>query len=223
MTSGNPASPGSVMPVTSIGHSLTDTVPDEVLYQYIRYADQNIDATISSIYRTPLERVNEGTYQLGLDITAGDEYAILKDATKFIEGDVVLIRDDVNWQEMTIDTIPTEFKITFTEPVTSSYLAVTARVERIRYPDPIPKVSARLASAAIYDKYFAAQVEANSSEFGKHLRNLAYQDLNAILAGTIRLNAADANIFMGRRYYNHALDDVFSTKSEPKEWFKIGT
>jgi len=223
MTSGNPApGPTSLMPVTSIGKSITDTVPDEVLYQMIRYADQNIDASVSSIYRVPLEQVNEGTYSLGLDITAGDVQAVLEDATKFIVDDMVLIRDDenLNWQELTIDAIPNSTTIHFSAPVTDSYLVVNTTIERIRYPDPIPKVSARLAAAAIYDKYFAAQVEGNQSDYGKTLRDLAYMDLNQVLSGAVRLQIQDANMYMGRRYYNHALGDVFDTRAEAgKTWF----
>lgn len=224
MTSGNPApGPSGLMPVTSIGKSITDTVPDDVLYQFIRYADQNIDASLSSIYRVPFERVNEGTYRLGLDITAGDDDAVLQDATKFIVGDLVLVRDDVNWQEVTVSAIPSETTLTFSTPLVKSYLAVDTTVERIRYPDPIPKISARLSAAAIYDKYFAAQVEGNQSDFGKVLRDLAYMDVNQVLSGAIRLQIQDANMFMGRRYYNHALGDVFDTRAEAaKTWFTPG-
>ena len=224
MTSGNPApGPSGLIAVTSIGKSLTDTVPDDVLYQFIRYADQNIDASLSSIYRVPFERVNEGTYRLGLDITAGDDDAVLQDATKFIVGDLVLVRDDVNWQEVTVSDIPSETTLTFSTPLVKSYLAVDTTVERIRYPDPIPKVSARLSASAIYDKYFAAQVEGNQSDFGKTLRDLAYMDINQVLSGAIRLQIQDSNMYMGRRYYNHALGDVFDTRAEPsKTWFTPG-
>lgn len=227
MTSGSPApGPSGLIPVTSIGKSITDTVPDDVLYQFIRYADQNIDASISNLYRVPVERVNEGTFDLAVDITAGDTQAILRDATKFIVDDLVLIRDDdnVTSQEMTVQAIPNEATLEFTGPVTDSYLAVDARVERIRYPDPLPKISARLAAAAIYDKYFAAQVEGNQSDYGKQLRALAYQDINQILSGAIRLQVPDANMYMGRRYYNHALGDVIDTRAEAgKSWFTPGT
>jgi len=227
MTSGSPApGPTGLVPVTSIGKSITDTVPDDVLYQFIRYADQNIDASLSSIYRVPFERVNEGTFELALDITAGDTQAVLKDATKFIVDDLVLVRDNdnVTSQEMTVEAIPDDVTLQFTDPVTDSYLAVDTRIERIRYPDPIPKISARLAAAAIYDKYFAAQVEGNQSDYGKQLRALAYQDINQVLSGAIRIMIQDANMYMGRRYYNHALGDVFDTRSEPgKTWFNPGT
>jgi hypothetical protein len=98
---------------------------------------------------------------------------------------------------------------------------LTSKIERIRYPEPIPKMSARLAAAYLYDKHFAAQVQGNQSDYGKYLRELVYQDLNGILAGTVKLMIPDAGLYVGRRYYNPALDDVISTKSKPGDaWYK---
>jgi hypothetical protein len=223
LTAGSPnPGPLGTIPVTSIGNSVTDTVSDAQIQQYIRWADENVDATVSSIYDIPLKRVNRGTFRLAMDVTAGDSSLVLEDATKFIEGDVILIRNDSTSQQLTItafSTVSPDTTMTVTPVVTSSYLATDAKVERIRYPDPIPKISARLAASYLYDKHFAAQVEANQSDFGKVLRKLAYEDLNAILSGAIRLLIPDANIYVGRRFYNHALGDVTDTKAEPsKKW-----
>jgi hypothetical protein len=223
LTAGSPnPGPLGTIPVTSIGKSVTDTVPDSDIQQYIRWADENIDATISSIYDIPLRRVNRGTFRLAMDVTAGDSALVLEDATKFIEGDVVLIRNDSTSQQLTVVSflpVSPDTTMQVTPVVTSSYLAADAKVERIRYPDPIPKCSARLAASYLYDKHFSAQVEANQSEFGKVLRKLAYEDLNAVLSGAIRLLIPDANIYVGRRFYNHALGDVIDTRAEPaKKW-----
>lgn len=221
MTAGNPA--GSVVvDVTTIGKSMTDTVTDEQLFQFIRWADMNIDASISSIYRIPLKRVNIGSFQLGLDVTAGDTTLILLDSSKFIQDDVIIIRDDVNLQELTIASVPNNTSVTLTGPVANSYLATTARIESIRYPEPIPKISARLAAAYLYDKFFSANQDANTSEYGKYLRKLAYQDLNLILTGAIRLYLADASDATGRRFYNPVLDDVITTKAKPGDTFLKG-
>lgn len=220
MSSGNPdGSPGTIDLVT-IGKSLTDAVSDAELQQYIRWADENIDAMLSSIYATPFRRINRGSYKLAVDVVAGDNSVILDDATRFNSGDVVLIRDSVSTQQLTIATVPTDNQMTFTAPITNSHIAGATRIERIRYPDPIQKISARFAAANIYDKHFAAQVTGNQSDTGKWLRNMAIMDINGILAGTIRLSISSAHGYMGRRYYNAGLDDVISTKADPKEWFK---
>jgi hypothetical protein len=219
MTEGNPAGPGVPFPMTSIGHSITDTLPDEDIEQYIRWADSNIEAAISSIYVIPLKRVNLGWFQLAMDVTAGATYCILYDTTRFNPGDVVLIRNESTWQELTIDSVPSKSRLNFTGAISSSYLAVDTKIERISYPDPIPKLSAKLAAAHLYDKHFAAQQEGNQSEFGVKLRKAAYAELNQILSGAIRLSMGDGSRLRGRRYYNQALDDVFFTKAEAgKTW-----
>lgn len=227
LTQGNPSQPGVVTQVTTVGGgTLTPTVNDSEVYQYINWADQNIDASLTSLYQVPLSRVNLGAYNLSADITAGDINVFIEDATRFTVGDEVLIRDPINAKQqlVTIQDIspdPFPFYVILVAPVTLSYSALTTKVERIRYPDPIPKISARLAAAYVYDKHFAAQVEGNESEYGKYLRRLAYQDINAILSGAIRLLVPDAGYYTGRRYYNHALDDALGTRAKPgDEWFK---
>jgi hypothetical protein len=48
-------------------------------------------------------------------------------------------------------------------------------------------------------------------------------DINQVLSGAIRLQIQDSNMYMGRRYYNHALGDVFDTRAEAnKTWFTPG-
>ena len=225
LSQGTVNAPGVPFDITSVGKMIASTVTDDQVFQYIKWSDENIDASLSSIYQVPLSRVNFGSFPLGNDITAGDTSVILMDATRFTEGDVVLIRDSATglYQQVTIQSIPNDNTLVLTTPVTSSYPALTTKIERIRYPDPIPKMSARLAAAYLYDKHFAAQVEGNESDYGKYLRRLVYSDMNNILAGTIRLMLPDAGMLTGRRYYNPALDDVFTTKAKPgDEWFKLG-
>jgi len=225
LSQGSPSNPGVLVDITSVGKMVSDTVTDDQMYQFQRWADENLDASISSIYTVPLKRVNRGSYALAADITAGDTSAVLQDTTRFTIGDVVLVRDTVSGehQQLTVSATPNVHTLTFSAPVILSYSLLTTNVERIRYPEPIPKMSARLAAAYLYDKHFAAQVQGNESDYGKYLRNLVYQDLNSILAGTIRLMIPDAGLYVGRRYYNPALDDVIGTRAKPGDtWFKTG-
>lgn len=223
LSQGSPATPGVLVDITSVGNLVSDTVTNSQIFQYIKWADENIDASISSIYQTPLTRINRGSYDIAIDVTAGDTQVILADATRFTEGDVVMIRDRSAGQRqtLTIATVPDENTITFTVPITLSYTALTTKLERIRYPDPIPKMSARLAASYLYDKHFAAQQDGNESNYGQHLRDLVYQDMNGVLAGTIKLDIPDAGLYTGRRYYNSGLDDAPHTAAKPgDEWFK---
>jgi hypothetical protein len=223
LTSGVPTSAPSVVSITSIGNSITSTVPTSELLQYIRWADQEIDGVLSSIYRVPLTRINQGSFPLALDALTADTYVIVNDATIFTEDDIVLIRDSVNFQEMQVAAYTTATKLSFTTPLTSGYSSLDTRIELIKYPEPIPLVSAKLAAAHLYDHHYAAQAEGNESNFGKELRKNAHNTLNLILGGAIMLKIPDANNFVGRRFANGSLYDVMSTRAEPgKKWIEDG-
>jgi hypothetical protein len=183
LTSGNPTG-GGVVSITTIGNTLSDTVSDDQIAQYIRWADEQIDAVISSIYRTPLRRVNKGTFRLAADAVAGDDFLLLEDAGALNEDNLVIPQG--NCVTPTSPAPPPNFKeppdsrrLCLWLPIANSYDLNLARVERIRFPDPIPKTSARI----------------------------------------IRLELPDANEYVGRRYYNQALDDVPSTRAEPGQNF----
>jgi len=221
LSQGSPSTPGILVDVLSVGKLVSDTVNDTQIAQYQVWADENIDAWFSSIYQTPFQRVNRGSLDLGDDVDPADTSIILLDTTRLTVGDVVLLRDssDGHSQQLTIASIPTDNKINIIGAVVLEYPALTSKIERIRYPDPIPKMSARYAAALLYDKHFAAQVEGNKSEYSTYLRKLVQDDADNILRGTIKLAIPDAGLYMGRRYYNAALDDVPSTRAKPEANF----
>ena len=222
LTTANPDPDSSgLIDIIDIGNSVSSTISDEQIQQYIRWADENLDGWLRDIYRTPLKRVNRGCYPITMDVTIGDSSVFLNDATRFNSGDLVLIRNTTSFQELTIDSVPNSTTISFTTPIVLAYLSADTNIERIRYPDPIPKTSARLAAAYFFDKHFSSQQEPNQSEYGKYLRTLAYRDVNRITSGKIRLDIPDSGEYIGRRYYNQVLDDVPSSKADPSlDWFK---
>jgi hypothetical protein len=222
LTSGNPVG-SPVKPLISIGNTLTDAVSDPEIETFIRQADAEIDALIDSIYLTPMTRVIEGSFTILVDITAGDTQIVLDDATRFDIGESLLIRSAATNQELVVADILNSNVIVTTLPISSSYVAAASIVDRLRFPDPLPKISARLAAANIYDKHFAAEAEPNQSEFGNQLRAMAYEQINGILAGAIRLEIPEAGQYVGRRYMKMSLLDTPSTKAQPgKTWFKGG-
>ena len=85
-----------------------------------------------------------------------------------------------------------------------------SRILRTTYPPPIRFISARIASANIYDKYFSSESSPNTSTFGETLRSLAYDRLNDILSGAIILHGQHR---IGRRFYNPNLTDQYSLPS----------
>jgi hypothetical protein len=237
LSKGNPAGTGPVN-ITEIGHTLSSTVTDDELAQYIRWADEQIDGAISSMYRVPLRRVNKGTFHLALDAAIGDMSLVMEDASRFTEGDAIILRQDpVSEENLVVPqtvcvappvtppppnfaTPPDSRRVCLWLPLAYAYSVNLARVERVRYPDPISKISAKFAASYLYDRHFAAQQEGNKSDFGKALRGEAKQEVNGILSGAIRLLVADANMLVGRRYYNPVLDDAPGTAAEPgKAWF----
>lgn len=241
LTSGNPDLTGGPVKITEIGKTISSTVTDDEIAQYIRWADDNIDGAISSIHRIPLRRVNKGTFKLVADAVAGDTDIMVEDANRFTEGDVIVLSQgalsDQNLVILQSTCVPATSpapppnfvqppdrrKICLWLPLPNSFDMNLARVCKIGFPDPIPKVSAKMAASYLYDRRFAAQQEGNKSDFGKVLRGQAYQSLNMILSGAIRLLIADGNQLVGRRYYNPALDDVTSTKAEAGQNFLTET
>jgi hypothetical protein len=220
LSSGTPNT-GLVLPITTVGNSLTSTVTDDQLNFFIRTGDEIIDAAISSIYQIPLTPINRGSFQLITNATLGDNFVLVTDATRFTPGDTVQIRSGATIQRLSVTAVPNPNQLNLSLPLSGNYTASQTLVERIAYPDPIPKISARLAAANLFDKHFAAQQEPNESEFGKYLRKRAFADINGILAGTIRLLVPDAGMYVGRRYQDHYLSDVTNTAAEPgKEWYK---
>jgi len=235
LTQGNPSG-GGVVDIITIGNTLSSTVTDDQMAQFIRWADDQVDGTISSIYRIPLVRVNKGTFRLAMDATAGDTSLVMQDASRFTEGDVVVLRQEPYIEENVVlpqatcipasppppdgfPQPPDNRRLCLWLPLAHSYDMNLARIERVRYPDPIPKISAKLAASYLYDKHFAAQQEPNESQVSQYLRKEAKNELNLILSGAIRLLLPDANMLIGRRFYNPAIDDVYSTAAEPGKNF----
>jgi len=219
LSMGNPSTPGTLVDITSVGSTISDSVTEAQLNQYIRWGDQQIDAAISALYRTPLRRVNRGSFHLAVNITAGDTSIVLDDATRITAGDIILIRDSSNLQQVFVADVLDDNHISLDAPVIHSYDLLITSVEIIRYPDPVPFISARLAAAIIYDRHFSSQVQGNQSDYGKYLRKLAFDNLNLVLSGAVRLEMVDAGDFVGKRYYNNALNDTIKILDEKKDFY----
>jgi hypothetical protein len=237
LTSGNPDLDSGAVPITEIGKKISATVTDDEIAQYVRWADENINGAISSIHRIPLKRVNKGTFRLKADAVAGDTDIMVEDANDFTEGDVIVLNQgplcDQNLVILQSTCVPATSpppppnfaepphprRVCLWLPLPRSFDMNLARVCKVGFPDPVPKISAKMAASYLYDRRFAAQQEGNKSDFGKVLRGQAYQTLNMILSGATKLLIADANQLVGRRYYNPALDDVMDTRAEPNKQF----
>jgi len=218
LTRGSPS--GAPVNIINIGNDLRDTIGTSTMIQYIRWADEEIDAALSVIYRVPLKRIVRGEFELLSNILAGSQTIKIEDSGRFHVGDVVIISDGTNREKETIATISDEITMTISGAFSYSFLSSNTMVQRLGYPDPIPLISARYAAANLYDKKFAAQASPNMSQYGTTLRTMAENDLNSVLNGRVHLLG---QTWLGRRFFNPALLDVNAVGSKDKNREKSQT
>ena len=220
------ASPDSVLTglpgkLTSIGKKLKlGLIDEDNVYYYIRNASSHIDAALSQQYVTPLrEKVHTST-TLAADL---DEYATtisVVDYLDFVQGDIIYITDGTNEERHEVESI-TDNEITTVDSIINFYVASNTRILNIKFPDPIPFICARLACAAIYDKYARAQSEPSKTEYGNTLREEARAELNniregrTILEGIARKGWRFANPNLVARYTVKGSVESDTTRIDP--------
>ena len=201
----------TVQDLLNVGNVLDkNLITTDIVNYYIQLADSEIDGALSQMYTTPFcEKVDFET-ELFSDLDpSNNNYIVLERFCPLAVGDIVILTDGTNEERHEIsqviggDTFETTIDIQF------SFTSGT-RILRTAYPNPIRFISARIASASIYDKYFSAESAANVSQFGDNLRSLAFDRINDILNGTIILHGSHK---IGRRFYNPNLVDQYSLPS----------
>jgi hypothetical protein len=190
-TATNPTTnvPGDLL---TIGKAMAaNVISTDIVNQYISWADDQINGILSNLYVTPLSEKADFEANLLANIDEYNSYVILDRSSALDIGDtIILFEDGVQERHIIADIIATDTFSTVDEIV--YYFTTAARVLRVKYPDPIPLVSARLATANIFEKYFAAQASPNQSEYGKFLRKLARQEINNLLNGRVVLHGETA-------------------------------
>ena len=210
LTYSTPTSLGTPVDLIQIGNTLdTNLVPDTVVDQYIQWADSEIDSALSELYVTPLCEFANFESTLESDIGEYNDYVITTNRCPFYPGDNIILSDGEHEERHVIESIinTTDNNVFTTEdPVQYTFSAITTRIIRVAYPNPIPLISARKSAANLYDKYFMAQSSPEKSDYGNMLRKLARGDINNILNGRTILHAQKR---IGRRFYNPNLDDRY--------------
>jgi hypothetical protein len=202
---------GTLQDLMNIGNTLDkNLISTANVNYYIQLADSEIDSVLSQLYTTPFcENVNFETELFSPMDPSANLYIVTERYCPLMAGDIVILTDGTNEERHVIDTVVGGDTFSTVDPVQVSF-ASTTRVLRVEYPTPIRFVSARIASASIYDKYFSAESSANVSQFGESMRGLAYDRINDVLNGTIILHGAHR---IGRRFYNPNLVDQYSLPS----------
>jgi len=210
LTSATAPTPDSITSTSSllnIGNTFNrNLVTYDVIDSYIRIADSEIDATLSELYRTPLEEKVDVEASLFSPIYEHNSYLILDKIIPLTAGDQIIIVDGDVQERHVISEIVSESTYSTEEEIQYDFPA-DSRVVRVTFPSPLRWISARLSAASIYDKYFAAESSPNTSTFGKLLRDLAQSDLQNILNGIIILHGG---LRIGRRFWNPNLADQYS-------------
>lgn len=202
LTTAAPSSLDAPVDLLQIGNVLdSNLVPQATVDQYIAWADEHIDSVLSQLYLTPFCEVADFETCLYANIDSYNDYVVLEHPCGLNIGDIIELRSGSVFERHIIaDVIDEQNRNIFStsEPIDFAFQAGT-RVIRLKYPNPISLISASLAAAFIYDRYFMAQADVNESEFGKYLRKQAEQQLNNILEGRTILHGVRR---IGRRLYN---------------------
>jgi hypothetical protein len=141
-----------------------------------------------------------------LDIDPYNSTVSLSRASVLNPGDILYFYDVLNEEQHEVVSVTDATTVELDLPIDGIYSTETTRVVRIKYPPTINLICSRFAAAAIYDKYFAAQVNPNVTDYGKTLRGWALSDLNAVLNGAIILHGQKR---IGHRFFNPNLRDRY--------------
>ena len=213
LTSATAASPdgfGTLSPLINIGNSLDkNLVTDSSIDYYIQMADREVDAALSQMYNTPFCELANFETVLYSDIYEYNDYIVTEKACPLMTNDEVIITGDGHEERHIIDEVISSMVFSTVDPI-GYYFPADSRVVRVSYPDPIRFISARKASATLYDKFFSSESSPNVSKFGEYLRDLATSDINNILNGTTILHGQHR---IGRRFYNANTVDQYGLPS----------
>ncbi len=209
-TADSPDDFGSLGNLLNIGNSFDrNLVTDDTVYYYIQVADQEVDSLLSELYVTPFceKIIFEGITEA--DIDNGNSYVVTSQNCPITVGDTIILKyeDGSGVHEERHEIADREGNgIYSTVDEISYYFPADSRLLKISYPEPLRYISARISSAAIYDKYFSSEASPNMSKYGDTLRNMAYNRINDIVAGRIIIHGAHR---IGRRMFNPTLSDQY--------------
>lgn len=216
LTTGSPSNLNTPVDLLSVGNTLdSNLIPDDVVEQYILWADNEIDAALNQLYLTPFCEKGDFETCLFAHIDEYNDFILTEESCGLNIGDNILlihydenINQNIEERHIINDIVDQNSRNIFStlEPIGYNFPS-GSRIVRVKYPDPITFISTSKAAAYIYDKYFMSQSDANESEYGKYLRKQADQHLNNILEGRTILHGVKRR---GRRLYNPNITDQYS-------------
>lgn len=220
LSSGRPNGSGqkfNIINSTSTDQLALNRIPDEVLEFHINLADAEINGALTQMYKIPLKKCVQGQWTLDADINEYNQIVEVSDAYNLVPGQEIIIRNDDTGDEEQhiINQVIDQYSFTVVDNIVTEFSGSEVRVMRIDHPPPINLISARLAAASIYDKYFSAQNDPNISEYGKELRLLASGQINDILNGRTTLECQER---IGDIFASPYIDSRYSLRELPQSF-----
>jgi hypothetical protein len=195
------------------GNSVTgrsNISPAESEY-YIEYATQHVDSKLRNMYVTPLRRIKEYETDIMADIHHGTTVTVtVRDSGAFIRGNMVRLQAPSYMETATVFDVPTLTTIRLVS-VQYDYSVLDGLISTVKYPDPIPTITARFALSFIIDRLWVSEQSPDISSYGATQRNLAINNIDDILTGTIVLMGQD---YTGRRFVRGQLMDAYGSPYE---------
>ena len=237
LTSARPDTTTQKIDLINIGEVRNlNRIPNTIVEFYISQADARIDGILSQQYYTPFPKC--ATWQSYADedinsLIAGDSGSgdssgisdsvsdpniiVVQDACNLVAGDEIMIHNDSTGleEDAIVQELIDRFTIKTLEDIEGIYNAEDGiRIIRRAYPPTVTEISARLAAAFIYDKYFAAQNSPNVSDYGNKMRDEAEGRLNDVLNGKIIIdcNCHRGGCRKGDLFGNPYLDSNYSIR-----------
>lgn len=191
----------------------TDTITPDLVRQFIEYASEYVDARLKHMYVTPLRRIKTFETNILNDVTAGANKQVnVHDTVEFDQGDIVRIKDITGQTEdVVIGSISDTTTMVLVSVVGNYTVGNETTICILKVAEPIRLMTARYATAFIFDKLFSSEQDPNNSQFGKSQRNMAVASLEQILTGQIKLQGQEAT---GRRFVRYGLFDAYKSAAE---------
>lgn len=194
-----------------------DQLPESDVIHYIRQAQEEINARLQAFYVTPLRRIKKMEYSILNSLTAGTSVSVsVADSNYFCKGDVVSVQNSDIFEQATISSVTNNFNIVL-DRLNNNYLSSDGcLISLLKFPEPIPFITARLAVSIAFDRLYSSDQSPNVSSYGVTQRQLALNDLDGILDGSIKLFGQEMT---GRRFIRGTLFDAYKN---PVKDFQFG-
>jgi hypothetical protein len=196
------------------------TISTKVAQKYLMFAMQHVDASLTSIYLTPLKRVTVARSRIVHNMLPSSTDVMVEDVTEFRIGECVKLSDTNGNEVGRIADIPVSFDegqgmlcntrhLTLASPTLNAYdSGSSALIEMLVYPDPVTQMAAQFAVSFMFDKLFSTDGSPDISNYGKSQRNSAREKLDNIITGVTRLKGQQ---FVGHRFVRQQLFDGIKT------------